>query len=82
MLRGPQSARFGASALAGAIYLRSAAPTQATSARAELSAGNDGLFAVGAALGGRLGDGVTARLSAFHHGSDGFRDNEFLRRAT
>ncbi len=78
VLRGPQSARFGSSALAGAVYLKSPDPTGDVEMRAELTGGNDGLLAAGAALGGRLSDNLDGRLAVYRHGSDGFRDNRFL----
>lgn len=82
VLRGPQSARFGASALAGVVYMRSADPTEDFSSRAELTTGNDGLLAAGAAVGGPLAGSALGRLSVYHEGSDGFRDNVWLNRHT
>jgi len=80
VLRGPQSARFGSSALAGVVYLRSAEPADETGMLAQITTGNDGLLAVGAAIGGGLSDKARGRLSIYHHGSDGFRDNVYLGR--
>lgn len=82
VLRGPQSARFGASALAGMIYQRSFDPTGETDVRLELTSGDDGLFAGGAAFGGAFSDRVQGRFSVYQASSDGFRDNFFLGRAT
>lgn len=82
VLRGPQSARFGASALAGVVYQRSAEPTAKASSRLELTAGNDGLLAGGLALGGPLLPGLEGRVSVYRAGSDGFRDNLYLGTAT
>jgi outer membrane receptor protein involved in Fe transport len=78
ILRGPQSARYGSSALAGMIYLRSAEPGQERSASGELTAGNDGLWSASAAAGGPLGEAASGRLSIHQLQSNGFRNNAFL----
>ncbi len=78
VLRGPQSARYGSSALAGVIYMRSNPPADQTSMNVELTAGNDGLFSIGAAVGGRLSNRSSGRLSVHHFESNGFRDNDYL----
>jgi outer membrane receptor protein involved in Fe transport len=80
ILRGPQSARYGSSALAGIIYMRSMDPGEQPSASAELTAGNDGLFSVAAATGGALSENVRGRLSVNHFESNGYRDNAYLGR--
>ena len=46
----------------------------------ELTAGNDGLFSIGTAVGGRISDRSSGRFSVHYFASDGFRDNEFLGR--
>ena len=48
VLRGPQATRFGASALAGLVYVQSADPTADFDMNAEVLAGNDDTFAAGA----------------------------------
>lgn len=82
VLRGPQGTRYGANALAGLIYLRSAEPTVDWAGRAQISLGGDGARSLGFAFGGPLADGerLLFRVSAHHHESDGFRDNPFLNR--
>ena len=80
ILRGPQSARYGSSALAGVVYMRSREPAAERSANAELTAGNDGLFSLAAAAGGALAPGLDGRFSLHHFESNGFRDNAFLGR--
>jgi len=82
ILRGPQGIRYGANALAGLIYMRSAAPTTEFQGRAELTVAEDDALAGGFAVGGSLSaDGnVLGRLSVHHHESNGFRDNPYLGR--
>ncbi|MDH3410119.1 MAG: TonB-dependent receptor, partial [Gammaproteobacteria bacterium] len=82
VLRGPQGTRYGANALAGLIYMRSAEPTAEFDGRAEITVGNDDALAAGFAVGGGLSadESVMYRLSAHHHRSNGFRDNVYLGR--
>jgi len=77
ILRGPQSARYGASALAGVVYIRSRDPQEETSANARLMGGNDGLFGLSAAAGGALSQQLNGRFSLSHFESNGFRKNAF-----
>jgi len=82
VLRGPQGSRYGANALAGLIYMRSAAPTDDFSGRAVLTVGGGDTLAGGIAVGGGLNadDSVSYRLSAHHHESNGSRENSYLNR--
>lgn len=83
VLRGPQGIRFGSSALAGALNVRSYDPTSYTTGRLEVMAGNDELFAGGLAIGGAVpgtNDKLQLRFSAYNTQSNGFRDNAFLGR--
>lgn len=82
VLRGPQGSRYGANALAGLVYARTADPSDEWSGLLRVSAGEDALAAGGFAVGGPLGLGASRfRLSAHRHASDGFRDNPFLGRS-
>ena len=80
VLRGPQGTRYGANALGGLIYMRSLAPPDELAADFEATAGSDGTHALGAAVGGPLGDALGFRASVQSYENDGFRDNVFLGR--
>ncbi|MEJ8567733.1 TonB-dependent receptor [Elongatibacter sediminis] len=80
VLRGPQSARYGSSALAGVVYMRSTRPSATPTLAAELNGGGDGMFSAGIAAGGALADGLNARIAVQHFEQDGFRDNAWLDR--
>jgi outer membrane receptor protein involved in Fe transport len=80
VLRGPQGTRYGANALGGLIYMRSADPTGELEADFEATAGSDDTTALGAALGGPLGGDFGFRASLHQYRSNGFRENEYLRR--
>jgi len=83
VLRGPQGIRFGSSALAGALNVRSKDATQYTTGALTVMAGNDEMGAGGFAVGGSVpgSDGkLLLRVSAFNQQSDGFRDNLYLNR--
>ncbi|RPH93183.1 MAG: TonB-dependent receptor [Lysobacterales bacterium] len=78
VLRGPQATRFGASALAGMVYLQSAGAAAEFDLRAEATLGNDATRAAGIAVGGALADDLAGRFSLHHYRSDGFYDNVAL----
>ncbi len=78
VLRGPQATRFGASALAGMVYIQSADPSAEFDLKAEALAGNDGTLAAGAAVGGAVIDSLDGHFSIHHYQSNGFHDNAWL----
>ena len=80
VLRGPQSTRYGSSAIAGLIFMKSANPSPELQARVELTGGNDDTFAAGGALGGPMGETLSGRVSVHYYESNGFRDNASLDR--
>ena len=75
VLRGPQATRFGASALAGLVYVQSADPTAEFDVIAEALVGNDETFGAGAAIGGPMTDNLAGRFSLHHYRGNGFYDN-------
>lgn len=81
VLRGPQPTRYGANALAGLIYLRSAEPTESLYGRVDLSGGDYGTHSEGGVISGpveSLDSGF--RLSAQHYYTDGYYHNLYLNR--
>ena len=82
VLRGSQGSRYGANALGGLIYVRSAEPSSKRDGRVQLSAGDDDAISLGLAFGGALDESetLTFRVSAQKHESNGFRNNSYLGR--
>jgi outer membrane receptor protein involved in Fe transport len=78
VLRGPQATRFGASALAGMVYLQSAEAGPEFEWHGEALAGDDDTLAAGVAVGGGLAAGLAGRLSVHRYRSNGFYDNVAL----
>ncbi len=80
VLRGPQGTRYGANALAGLIYVQSAAPSLEEAYRIETTLGDNGTYAAGFSATGSLGDSDRAayRLALHQYNSDGFRYNDFF----
>lgn len=81
VLRGPQATRYGANALAGLIYMKSADPTPEWFARADLESGDYRTASEGAVISGpveALDSGL--RLAIQHHSTNGYYHNLFLNR--
>jgi iron complex outermembrane recepter protein len=83
VLRGPQGTLYGANALGGLIYVRSAEPSETFGGRVEFDAGDFGERSYGAVVTGP----VTALDSAFRfavqqYTSDGYYHNAYLDRDT
>lgn len=80
ILRGPQGTRFGANALAGLINITSRDPSTENQGYAKASVGNYASHSIEGAVGGSLNDMSQARLAVRLMQSDGYSDNEYLRR--
>ena len=80
VLRGPQGTRFGGSALAGMVNIRSNSPTDALEGFVEAGAGSYGSWNVGGVVSGPISETVSGRLAVQQVNSDGYIDNAFLGR--
>jgi iron complex outermembrane receptor protein len=81
ILRGPQGTRFGATALAGQIDIRSIAPSESFDAYVEAGLADYGSAQLGFAVGGALAENLSGRFAAERHRSDGYVDNRTLGRS-
>jgi iron complex outermembrane recepter protein len=81
VLRGPQATRYGANALGGLIYLRSAEPTDTLYGRVDLDAGDYGTRSEGAVISGPI-DSLDSgfRLAVQHYSTNGYFNNVYLNR--
>ncbi len=80
VLRGPQGTRFGANGLAGMVNILSNEPTEEFVGALSSSYGNYGSWSLGSVVSGPLADGLLGRFAVQQYRSDGFIDNDFLRR--
>ena len=82
VLRGPQGTLYGANALAGLIYVKSADPSDTFGGRAEFDAGDYNEHSYGAALTGPVSALDSAfRLAVQQYTSNGFYHNAYLGRS-
>jgi outer membrane receptor protein involved in Fe transport len=81
VLRGPQATRYGANALAGLIYLRSAEPADTLYSRVDLEGGDYGTRSEGAVISGPI-DSLESgfRLAAEHYYTNGYYQDLYLNR--
>lgn len=80
ILRGPQGTRFGSSALAGMVNIRSNDPTESFEGYLQSGIGNYGSWNLGGVISGPLADNLTGRLAIQQNRGDGYIDNTFLGR--
>lgn len=83
VLRGPQSTRYGASAIAGLVNIETKAPTPYRESLLETTLGNDNLRQIGLMTSGPMAAGAYKpqyRFTLFSHHDDGFRNNHTLNR--
>ena len=81
VLRGPQATRFGANALAGLIYVTSAAPEKELAGYAAAEAGSYATGSLGGVLTAPVPELDSAfRLAAQRYRNDGYYYNDYLRR--
>ncbi|WP_044410814.1 TonB-dependent receptor [Thiomicrospira microaerophila] len=84
VLRGPQSTRYGASAIAGLVNIQTNEPTPYNESLIEATLGSNNLSEIGVATSGAFSSTDKSpqyRLSLFKQDSDGFRDNKTLNRS-
>jgi len=81
VLRGPQATRYGANALAGLIYLKSAEPTDTFYSRVDLEGGDYGTQSQGAVISGPV-DSLDSsfRLAVQRYYTNGYFNNVYLHR--
>ncbi len=82
VLRGPQSTRYGANALAGLVNIQSNVPTSFRESLIEFTAGQDDLTEIGLMTSGSFDEDKTNsplyRFALFKHDSDSFYNNRYL----
>ena len=75
VLRGPQGTLYGRNAVGGSVNLITAKPTEQLAGYARLTYGNYNNIIAEAAIGGKIIDGVRARLAVRTENRDGFGKN-------
>jgi iron complex outermembrane recepter protein len=77
VLRGPQPILFGKNAIAGAVSITTASPTEEFEAELRALVGSHGEEKASAVVSGSLTDTLAARLSVQDHNVDGWIDNDY-----
>ena len=77
ILKGPQGTLFGRNATGGLAHYLSRKPSQEFDGYARLTYGDYDQFKAQGAIGGGLGDTVSARASFSHHQNSGYVTNDF-----
>ena len=81
VLRGPQGTKFGSSALAGVINIKTNEASKETKAKIEATVGSFNTKALGVAVGGTLIENkLLGRIAVHKHSSDGYMENTHLNR--
>ncbi len=78
VLRGPQGTLFGRNAVGGALNVITTKPTDKLTAKAEVTAGNEGQLRYQGLISGPLGDNIAGKLSFSHREHDGYVENIVL----
>ena len=78
ILRGPQGTRFGASAHAGVVSIRTNEPTDEFEGNLSAGIGNYGAYNVGGVLSGPLSETLKGRLAVQQNASNGYFKNATL----
>lgn len=78
VLRGPQGTLFGRNAVGGALNVVTSKPSDELTAKAGVTAGNEGQLRYQGLISGPLGDNVAGKLSYSHREHDGFVKNTVL----
>jgi outer membrane receptor protein involved in Fe transport len=80
IFRGPQGTLYGANALAGLVNVTTGAPTDAPEGGIDVGFGTYETRSLGARASGPLADDLAGRLAVQRHTSDGWVENDYLRR--
>lgn len=78
LLRGPQGTLFGRNTPAGVVKFDSRRPSQDSDGYAQIGFGRFGTANFEGAIGGKLGEGVSMRVSALYQRRDDYAKNTFL----